>query len=168
MVKFPCGKCQKAVWKRHTAICFDLCDKWIHNASKNLDKKTFRNLQSSEISWFCMPCLKKNFHSILSPVNIFKRSLEMHQLFLYPWLIIKVLLKMLTKHAPLKYMSRKQQKILPNLGLQKICLNQLKSKTHCTINFAVPKIINQNLIFITNSKNTAILSSFKKKQKLLL
>ena len=89
----------------------------------------------------------------------------MHQLFLFLLLIIKVLLKMLTKHAPLKYMSRKQQKILPNLGLQKIYLNQLKSKTQCTINFAVPKIINQNLIFITNSKNTAILSSSKKKAK---
>ena len=41
-----------------------------------------------------MPFLKENFPSILSPVNTLKRSLEMHQLPLSPWLKIKVLLKM--------------------------------------------------------------------------
>ena len=68
MVKFPCGICQKAVAKRHKAICCDLCNKWILIACNNLDKKTYRNLQSSEISWFCMPCLKKElpFNSISS------------------------------------------------------------------------------------------------------
>ena len=50
------------------------------------------------------------------------------------------------------------KKILANLGLQKVYLNQSKSKTHDTIHFAGPKLVNQNLIFITNSKNTAILS----------
>ena len=45
-----------------------------------------------------------------------------------------------------------------NLGLQKVELNQSKSKTHCTRIFVGLTIINQNLIFITNSKNTAILS----------
>ena len=59
-------------------------------------KKTYRNVQSSEISWLCMPCLKKELPSILSPVNILKRFLGMHQLLFCPWLKIKVLLKMLT------------------------------------------------------------------------
>ena len=68
MIKFPCGICRKAVAKRHEAICCDLCDKWIHIACNNVDKKTYRNLQSSEINWFCMPCLKKElpFNSISS------------------------------------------------------------------------------------------------------
>ena len=50
------------------AICCDLCNKWIHIACNNLDKKTYINLQSSEIKWFCMPCLKKElpFNSISS------------------------------------------------------------------------------------------------------
>ena len=71
---------------------------------------------------------------------------------------IKKVNDILVKHAPLKYMSRKQKKILAKLGLQKVYLNQLKSKTHCAIHFAGQKIINQNLIFIKNLKNTAILS----------
>ena len=68
MVKFPYGICQKAVAKRHEAVCSDLCDKWIHISCSNLDKKTYRNLQYSEISWFCMTCLKKElpFNSISS------------------------------------------------------------------------------------------------------
>ena len=40
MIKFPCRICQKAVGKKHKAILFDLCDKWIHIACNNLDKKT--------------------------------------------------------------------------------------------------------------------------------
>ena len=39
MVKFPYGICQKAVAKRHQAVCCDLCDKWIHIACNNLNKK---------------------------------------------------------------------------------------------------------------------------------
>ena len=68
MVKFRCDICQKAVANRHKAICCDLCDKWIHIACNNLDKKIYINLQSSEIIWFCMLCLKKElpFNSISS------------------------------------------------------------------------------------------------------
>ena len=88
---FPCGICQKAVAKRHKAICCDLCHKWVHIACNNLNKKTYQNLQSSEISWFCMPYLKKELS-----FNSISRSLEMHQLLLCPWLKIKVLLIMLT------------------------------------------------------------------------
>ena len=68
MIKFPYRICQKAVAKRHKVICCDLCNKWIHIACNNLDKKTCRNLQSSEISWFCIPCLKKElpFNSIFT------------------------------------------------------------------------------------------------------
>ena len=43
--------------------------------------------------------------------------------------------------------------MLANLGLQKVYLNHLKSKTFCRTNFAGPKIVNQNLILIRNSKN---------------
>ena len=59
---------------------------------------------------------------------------------------------------PLSIYQENNKKILANPGLQKAYLNQSKSKTLSTINFAGPKIINQNLTFITNSKNTAILS----------
>ena len=39
MIKSPCDISQKTVAKRHKAICCDLCDKWIHIACNNLDKK---------------------------------------------------------------------------------------------------------------------------------
>ena len=91
MIKFPYRICQKAVAKRHKVICCDLCNKWIHIACNNLDKKTCRNLQSSEISWFCIPCLKKelpfnsiftqHFGKIFRDAPIIPRSLTKNQSF---------------------------------------------------------------------------------------
>ena len=47
VVKFPCRICQKAVGKKHNAVCCDLCNQWIHIACNNLDKdlQTFTRLQ---------------------------------------------------------------------------------------------------------------------------
>ena len=59
VVKSPCGICQKAVGKKHNAICCDLCNKWIHIACNNLDKKTYRGLQGSTMKWFCLTCIKQ-------------------------------------------------------------------------------------------------------------
>ena len=41
VVKFPCGICQKAVGKKHKAVCCDLCNEWIHIACNNLNEKTY-------------------------------------------------------------------------------------------------------------------------------
>ena len=59
VVKFPCGICQKAVGKKHNAVCCDLCNEWIHIACNNLDKKTYKLLQRSSTKWFCTNCTKK-------------------------------------------------------------------------------------------------------------
>ena len=59
VVKYPCGICQKAVGVKHKAICCDICNKWIHIACNNLDKKTYQKLQESNINWFCITCIKK-------------------------------------------------------------------------------------------------------------
>ena len=58
MVKFPCGIYQKAVVTKHKAICCDLCNKWIHIGCNNLNKSTYIQIQHSDTSWFCMPCLE--------------------------------------------------------------------------------------------------------------
>ena len=55
MVTFPCGIWQKAVAKRHKAICCDLCDKWIRIACNNFDKKNIQKPPVSEISWSACP-----------------------------------------------------------------------------------------------------------------
>ena len=59
MVKFPCVICQKAVVTKQKAICCDLCNKWIHIGCNNINKTIYIQIQHSDKSWFCMPCLKK-------------------------------------------------------------------------------------------------------------
>ena len=59
VVKLLCGICQKAVGKKHNAVCCDLCNEWIHIAGNNLDKKTYKLLQRSSTKWFCTNCTKK-------------------------------------------------------------------------------------------------------------
>ena len=59
VVKLLCGICQKAVEKKHNAVCCDLCTEWIHIAGNNLDKKTYKLLQRSSTKWFCTNCTKK-------------------------------------------------------------------------------------------------------------
>ena len=61
MVKFPWEICQKAVGKKHNAVCCDLCNEWIHIACNNLDKKTYKLLQGSSTKWFCINCTEKEF-----------------------------------------------------------------------------------------------------------
>ena len=61
MVKFLCGICQKAVGKKHNAVCCDLCNEWIQISCNNLDKKTYKLLEGSKTKWFCINCTKKEF-----------------------------------------------------------------------------------------------------------
>ena len=58
MVKFPCGIRQRAVATKHKTIYCDLCNKWIHIDSNNLNKTSYIQIQHSDATWFCMPCLK--------------------------------------------------------------------------------------------------------------
>ena len=59
VVKHPCGICQKSVGVKHKAICCDICNRWIHIACNNLDRKTYSKLQESNKNWFCITCVKK-------------------------------------------------------------------------------------------------------------
>ena len=59
VVKHPCGICQKSVGVKHKAICCDICNRWIHTACNNLDRKTYSKLQESNKNWFCITCIKK-------------------------------------------------------------------------------------------------------------
>ena len=59
VVKSPCGICQKAVGKKHNAVCCDLCNELIHIVCNDLDKKTYKLIQGSSTKWFCINCTKK-------------------------------------------------------------------------------------------------------------
>ena len=59
VVKFPCGIYQKAVFKKHNAVCCDLCNECIHIACNNLHKKNYKLLQGSSTKWFCINYTKK-------------------------------------------------------------------------------------------------------------
>ena len=68
VVKFPCGICQNAVGRKHNAVCYDLCNEWIHIVCNNLDKKTYKLLRGSSTKWFCINCTKKEI-SFTSQTN---------------------------------------------------------------------------------------------------
>ena len=59
VVKFPCGIYQKAVGKKHNAVCCDLCNECIHIACNNLHKNNYKLLQGSSTKWFCINYTKK-------------------------------------------------------------------------------------------------------------
>ena len=59
VVKQTCGICQKSVVVKRKAICCDICNRWIHIACNNLDRKTYSKLQESNKNWFCKTCIKK-------------------------------------------------------------------------------------------------------------
>ena len=48
LLQFPCLICEKAVAKNHKAVCCDVCNKWVHVASKNINTYTYRKLQKSD------------------------------------------------------------------------------------------------------------------------
>ena len=137
-----------------------------HNITDNIDRKVPIFITSYQVHRETKPkqILTRHFKSFVQ--DNFKHDLQCvyweYTLDIYlhdanhsfEQFLVKKIINILDKHAPLKYMSRKQPK---NIS-KKVYFNQSKSKPHCTINFARPKIINQNLIFITNSKNTTILS----------
>ena len=59
VVQFPCLKCNKAVAKNHKAVQCDICDKWIHIASNNLNTYMYKKVQKDKSFWYCICCLQK-------------------------------------------------------------------------------------------------------------
>ena len=45
--KCPCGICVKVVAKNHNAVCYDVCNLWIHINYNNVTKFCYRKLQQS-------------------------------------------------------------------------------------------------------------------------
>ena len=58
IVRFPCLVCEKPVAKNHEAICCDKCNWWVHRQCNNLCKKTYRDLQKTDMPWYCKNCIK--------------------------------------------------------------------------------------------------------------
>ena len=57
--QFPCLICEKAIAKKHKAVCRDVCNKWVHIGCNNINMYTYRKLQKSDAPWYCKECLKK-------------------------------------------------------------------------------------------------------------
>ena len=57
MKKFPCGICKKTVAANHSAVCCDICNKWVHISSNNITRYCYRKLQKDETPWYRKICL---------------------------------------------------------------------------------------------------------------
>ena len=58
IVRFPCLVCEKPVAKNHEAICCDKRNWWLQRQCSNLCKKTYRDLQKTDMAWYCKNCIK--------------------------------------------------------------------------------------------------------------
>ena len=56
-VRFPCGRCGRAVKSNQRGICCDQCDRWHHVACTNLIGEEYARLSNSLESWVCAACL---------------------------------------------------------------------------------------------------------------
>ena len=57
IVQFPCLVYKKPVTKNQ-AICRGKCNWWVHRQCNNLCKKTYRDLQKTDMPWYCKKCIK--------------------------------------------------------------------------------------------------------------
>ena len=55
-MKFPC---KKDVASNHNAICYDICNKWVHISCINISRYCYRELQKDSAPWYCKNCLKQ-------------------------------------------------------------------------------------------------------------
>ena len=69
VIKLPCGICQKGAGEKHSVVCCDLCNEWIHIAINNFDKKTYKLLQGFGTKWFSINCTKKSFHLLVKQIK---------------------------------------------------------------------------------------------------
>ena len=60
VIKDPCKLCKKAVGVKHKAVHCDQCNTWVHIKCNFINKATYKKLQQSNDSWFCISCMKEN------------------------------------------------------------------------------------------------------------
>ena len=57
IVQFPCLVYKKPVAKNHEAIWYDKCNWWVHRQCNNLCKKTYGDLEKTDMPWYCKKCI---------------------------------------------------------------------------------------------------------------
>ena len=69
-IKFPGKICNKAVASNHHAVQCDKCHIWVHIKCNKINLQTYRFLQKSPLSWYCIKYfLKILFLLGLSPMR---------------------------------------------------------------------------------------------------
>lgn len=64
-VKYPCGKCSKAVKSNQKGIQCDFCDYWFHTRCLNIDSITYNALANTSCVWGCPECGLPNYSTSL-------------------------------------------------------------------------------------------------------
>ena len=55
-VRFPCGRCNKAVQSSHRGICCDQCNRWFHVRCCDITNDDYQLLTNSSETWVCFSC----------------------------------------------------------------------------------------------------------------
>ena len=61
VIKFPCKICNKAVGNNHRAVQCDKCHIWVHIKCNKINLQTYKFLQKSPSTWYCIKCFEDIF-----------------------------------------------------------------------------------------------------------
>ena len=61
VIKFPCKICNKAVASNHHAVQCDKCHIWVHIKCNKINLQTYKFLQKSPSTWYCIKCFEDIF-----------------------------------------------------------------------------------------------------------
>ena len=60
-MKYPCGRCYKAVAKNHRAIYCEVGNQWWHIKCANVTPQEYKDLEQNSDPWICNLCNNFNF-----------------------------------------------------------------------------------------------------------
>ena len=61
-IRFPCGKCNRAVRSNQRGICCDQCDRWFHIRCSNISNDDYTLLSNNSETWVCLSCTSLTEH----------------------------------------------------------------------------------------------------------
>ena len=83
--QYPCGVCKLEVNDNDDAVQCDLCDRWNHINSAEINKQKYEKLKKDPLPWYYPACMSeipfsqmnnKEFKNLLYPTNTLQQPLK--------------------------------------------------------------------------------------------